>query len=43
MLVGLQEKRKRRKEGAGRDLAKTAQQLLSAQLRNHAAENALAK
>ncbi|GAA5946408.1 hypothetical protein JCM3765_000230 [Sporobolomyces pararoseus] len=37
------EKRKRRKEGAGRDLAKTAQQLLSAQLRNHAAENALAK
>ncbi|GAA5869978.1 hypothetical protein JCM16303_001859 [Sporobolomyces ruberrimus] len=37
------EKRKRRKEGAGRDLAKTAQQLLSAQLRNHAAENALAR
>ncbi|GAA5934057.1 uncharacterized protein JCM15063_000543 [Sporobolomyces koalae] len=37
------EKRKRRREGAGRDLAKTAQQLLSAQLRNHAAENALAQ
>ncbi|GAA5890380.1 hypothetical protein JCM5296_002804 [Sporobolomyces johnsonii] len=35
------EKRRRRKQGAGRDLAKTAQQLLSAQLRNAAAENAL--
>ncbi|GAA6061653.1 hypothetical protein JCM10212_002530 [Sporobolomyces blumeae] len=37
------EKRRRRKEGAGRDFAKTAQQLLSAQLRNHAAENALSR
>ncbi|GAA5948833.1 hypothetical protein JCM21900_003443 [Sporobolomyces salmonicolor] len=35
------EKRRRRKQGAGRDLVKTAQQLLSAQLRNAAAEHAL--
>ncbi|BGP14417.1 DNA repair protein rad2 [Rhodosporidiobolus nylandii] len=35
------EKRRRRKEGAGRDLAKTAQQLLAAQLRGAVAEKEL--
>ncbi|GAA6054227.1 hypothetical protein JCM3770_001401 [Rhodotorula araucariae] len=37
------EKRKRRKQGAGRDLAQTAQKLLSAQLRSAVAERELNK
>ncbi|BGP30595.1 DNA repair protein rad2 [Rhodotorula toruloides] len=35
------EKRRKRKSGAGRDLAKTARELLSAQLRGHAVEREL--
>ncbi|GAA5891287.1 hypothetical protein JCM6882_004646 [Rhodosporidiobolus microsporus] len=37
------EKRRKRKEGAGRDLAKTAQQLLAAQLKNAVVEKELAR
>ncbi|GAA5879340.1 hypothetical protein JCM3774_003797 [Rhodotorula dairenensis] len=37
------EQRKRRKQGAGRDLAKTAQELLAAQLRSAAAEREIAR
>lgn len=40
-LSYLQEKRRKRKSGAGRDLAKTARELLSAQLRGHAVEREL--
>lgn len=39
----IQEQRKRRKQGAGRDLAKTAQELLAAQLRSAAAEREIAR
>jgi len=42
-MIPLQEQRRRRKEGAGQNLARTAKALLSAQLRAHIADQEIKK